>query len=115
MSHHYSGPQFGFARGDARLDLTDFFAFPKPNDNLSSILIMNVHPSTLFKSDERTTSIPFAPNALYEFRIDANNDDRAELTYQLTFSEFGPQGQTGVLRSVQEGGAAKTLIENAPV
>ena len=27
MSHHYSGPEFGFPRGDARLDLTDLYAF----------------------------------------------------------------------------------------
>ena len=32
MSHHYSGPNFGFPRGDARLDFTDLYAFPKPND-----------------------------------------------------------------------------------
>ena len=30
MSHHYSGPNIGFPRGDARLDLTDLYAFPKP-------------------------------------------------------------------------------------
>ncbi len=30
MSHHYSGPEWGFPRGDARLDLTDLYAFPKP-------------------------------------------------------------------------------------
>jgi len=29
MSHHYSGPNIGFPRGDARLDLTDLYAFPK--------------------------------------------------------------------------------------
>ena len=45
MSHHYSGPDFGFPRGDARLDLTDLYAFPKPGDAGKSILIMNVHPS----------------------------------------------------------------------
>jgi hypothetical protein len=28
MSHHYSGPDFGFPRGDARLDLTDLYAGP---------------------------------------------------------------------------------------
>ncbi len=28
MSHHYSGPNIGFPRGDARLDLTDLYAFP---------------------------------------------------------------------------------------
>ena len=45
MSHHYSGPDFGFPHGDARLDLTDLYAFPKPGDAGKSILIMNVHPS----------------------------------------------------------------------
>ena len=38
MSHHYSGPDFGFPHGDARLDLTDLYAFPKPGD------IEQVHP-----------------------------------------------------------------------
>jgi hypothetical protein len=28
MSHHYSGPDFGFPHGDARLDFTDLYAFP---------------------------------------------------------------------------------------
>ena len=28
MSHHYSGPDSGFPHGDARLDLTDLYAFP---------------------------------------------------------------------------------------
>jgi hypothetical protein len=45
MSHHYSGPNIGFPRGDARLDLTDLYAFPKPGDPGKSIFIMNVHPS----------------------------------------------------------------------
>ena len=38
MSHHYSGPDFGFPHGDARLDLTDLYAFPKPGDPRKSIL-----------------------------------------------------------------------------
>ncbi len=45
MSHHYSGPDWGFPHGDARVDLTDLYAFPKPGDTGKSILIMNVHPS----------------------------------------------------------------------
>jgi hypothetical protein len=32
MSHHYSGPDWAFPRGDARLDLADLYAFPKPDD-----------------------------------------------------------------------------------
>ena len=40
MSHHYSGPDFGFPHGAARLDLTDLYAFPKPGDAGKSILIV---------------------------------------------------------------------------
>ena len=32
MSHHYSGPNLAFPRGDARLDFTDLYAFPKPGE-----------------------------------------------------------------------------------
>lgn len=32
MSHHASGPNFGFPRGDSRLDMTDLYAFTKPGD-----------------------------------------------------------------------------------
>jgi hypothetical protein len=39
MSHHYSGPDFGFPRGDARLDFTDLYAFPKPGNASKSILV----------------------------------------------------------------------------
>jgi hypothetical protein len=33
MSHHYSGPHLVFPRGDARLDFTDLYAFPKPGES----------------------------------------------------------------------------------
>jgi len=32
MSHHRSGLALGFPHGDARLDLTDVYAFGKPGD-----------------------------------------------------------------------------------
>ena len=41
MSHHYSGPDYGFPHGDARLDFTDLYAFPKPGDPAKSILIID--------------------------------------------------------------------------
>jgi hypothetical protein len=42
MSHHYRGPNIGFPRGDARLDLTDLYAFAKPGDpGKSSLSIKN--------------------------------------------------------------------------
>src|ERR1700732_1404278 len=55
MSHHYSGPDFGFPHGDARLDLTDLYAFPKPGEADKSILIMNVHPSAVVNPPGSTT------------------------------------------------------------
>ena len=68
MSHHYSGPNFGFPRGDARLDFTDLCTFPKPGDAGKSILIMNVHPSAGANPPGPTTTEPFALEALYSSR-----------------------------------------------
>ncbi len=45
MSHHYSGPDFAFPNGDARLNGTDIYVFPKPGDSSKTILIMDSHPS----------------------------------------------------------------------
>jgi hypothetical protein len=50
--------------GDARLDLTDLYAFPKPGDAGKSILIMNLHPSVGENPRGPTTAEPFAPEAL---------------------------------------------------
>jgi hypothetical protein len=85
MSHHYSGPQLGFPHGDARLDFSDLYAFPKPGDVGKSILIMNVHPSSSLEPPGPTTSIPFAPNAIYEFKIDTNGNNVADVTYRAVF------------------------------
>src|SRR2546427_7390208 len=72
MPNHYAGPDFGCPPGDARLDLTDLYAFPKPSEADKSILIMNVHPSAAVNPAGSTTREPFAPKALYELRIDTN-------------------------------------------
>ena len=74
MSHHYSDPNIGLPRGDARLDLTDLYAFPKPRDPDKSILVMNVHPSVGINPPGPTTSEPFAPKARYELKIDTDGD-----------------------------------------
>jgi hypothetical protein len=73
MSHHYSGPNIGFPHGDARLDLTDLYAFPKPEAPGKSVLIINVHPSVGIKPPEPTTAEPFASDALYELMIDTSS------------------------------------------
>jgi hypothetical protein len=63
-----------FPHGDARLDLTDPYAFPKPGDAGKSILIMNLHPSVGENPPGPTTVEPFAPEALCELKIDTDGD-----------------------------------------
>jgi len=86
MSHHASGPNFDFPRGDARLDMTDLYAFTKPGDPDKSILILNVHPSFRLDSPESTTSEPFKPSALYEVKVDTNGDAVADVCYSVQFA-----------------------------
>ena len=121
MSHHYSGPDFGFPKGDARLDLTDLYAFPKPGEVDKSILIMNVHPSAVVNPPGPTTAQPFSPEALYELKIDTDGDAVANITYAVRFSSSKDGSQTATLRRVEgthatgtnDGG--QTIVEAAPV
>src|SRR5882762_8704403 len=107
MSHHYSGPDFGFPHGDARLDLTDLYAFPKPSDADKSILIMNVHPSAVVNPPGSTTREPFASNALYELKIDTNGDAVADIAYRVRFSSPAEGMQTASVRRVEGARAAE--------
>src|SRR5260370_33575857 len=121
MSHHYSGPDFGFPQGDARLDFTDLYAFPKPGDPEKSILIMNVHPSAGENPPGPTSIEPFAPEALYELKIDTDGDAIADIAYRVRFSAFERAAQTAILRRVDGSQAAGTgdgvrvIVDRAPV
>src|SRR3989441_4395485 len=101
MSHHASGPNFGFPRGDARLDMTDLYAFLKPGDPSKSIIVLNVHPSFALSSPKPTTSEPFKPGALYEIKIDTNGDAIADICYSVQFAASEDGTQTATLRRVQ--------------
>lgn len=120
MSHHYSGPDFAFPHGDARLNFTDLYAFPKPGDAGKSIVIMNVHPSVGFNPAGPTTTEPFATEALYEVMIDTDGDVVVNLAYSVRFA--GSMGeQTATVRRIEgtrsdrTGNDGKSIIENAPV
>jgi len=121
MSHHYSGPDFGFPHGDARLDFTDLYAFPKPGDSAKSILIMNVHPSVGVNPQGPTTPEPFAPNGLHELKIDLDGDLVADLAYRIRFSSADDGTQVATVRRVRGAKAAGTgddgdvIVERAPV
>src|SRR5580698_2073723 len=101
MSHHYSGPALGFPHGDARLDLTDVYAFGKPGDASWSILVMNVHPSVSMEPCGPTRPDPFADKAVYELKIDTNGDAIADIAYRVRFSPFEAGVQTASLRRVR--------------
>jgi Domain of unknown function (DUF4331) len=101
MSHHASGPNFEFPRGDARLDMTDLYAFTKPGDLAKSIIALNVHPSFALHSPEPTTKEPFAPGALYELKIDTNGDVVADICYSIQFASSENGKQTATVRRLQ--------------
>src|SRR2546430_13508030 len=121
MSHHASGPNFGFPRGDARLDMTDLYAFTIPGDAGKSILVLNVHPSVAVNPPGPTTKEPFAPGALYEIKIDTDGDAIADLAYSVQFASSEDGKQTATLRRMQGERAAgvcddgAVLVEAAPV
>ncbi len=121
MSHHASGPNFGFPRSDARLDMTDLYAFPKPGDPSKSIIVFNVHPSFRLDSPEPTTSEPFKPGALYEFKIDTNGDAVTDICYSMQFAYSEDGKQTATVRRLQGVQAAgvgeegEVIVQQAPV
>src|SRR6266478_4121335 len=121
MSHHYSGPNFGFPQGDARLDFTDLYAFPKPGDTGKSILIMNVHPSAGENPAGPTTTEPFASEALYELKIDTDGDSAADIAYRVRFSTFEDGAQTAIVRRVDgpqatgTGDGGRVIVDGAAV
>lgn len=121
MSNHYSGPNFASPLGDARLDFTDLYAFPKPGDPSKSILIMDVHPSVGVNPPGPTTAEPFAPEALYEIMIDTNGDVVADIAYQVCFASSEGGAQTATLRRLEGAQAAATgeggqvIVEGGPV
>ena len=121
MSHHASGPNFGFPRGDARLDMTDLYAFTKPGDPDKSIIVLNVHPSFRLDSPEPTTKEPFAPGALYEIKVDTDCDAGADLGYSVQFASSQDGKQTATVRRLQGARAAgvgddgNVVVQGAPV
>src|SRR5436305_11351601 len=106
MSHHASGLNFGFPRGDARLDMTDLYAFTKPGDPAKSIIVLNVHPSFALNPPGPTTTEPFALGALYEVKVDTDGDGIADIAYSVQFSSSGDGEQTASMCGIQGVGAA---------
>src|SRR2546421_13017373 len=74
------------------LNITDFYAFQKPGDASKTVLIMNVNPMPPKLADS------FDSEAVYEFRIDTNDDAVADIAFRVTFSPYENGHQAATVR-----------------
>jgi len=122
MADHLDSPNLTSPAMDARVDITDIYAFQNPADRHKSILILNVNPLAPIHADE------FRHDARYELLIDNDGDARPDVRFSILFSrkKDGHQFAT-VRRRVRSDGAddggehdggdddADVVIERAPV
>ena len=92
MSDHLDAPGLKSPNMDARIDITDIYAFQKPGDATRSVLVFNVNPVAPTFADS------FAPEAVYELKVDTNGDAVAEIAYRFTFSPKEHDIQTATVR-----------------
>src|SRR5205085_8418052 len=98
-----------------KTDITDIYAFQKPGDPDTSILILNVNPLA------PTLATEFESNGLYQLKIDTDGDALAEIAFRIQFSPVknGKQWAT-VRRDVgsranKDQNTGEVIIKNAPV
>ena len=82
MSHHLDSP---LARADVRLDIADLYVFAGQS---GTVFVMNV--CTSLAGDIPTPG--FHPEALYEFRIDIDDDAVEDLTLRFRFDDRDSAG-----------------------
>lgn len=121
MADHLDAPGLTSPAMDARVDITDHFAFQKPGDPSRTILILNVNPLAPAHADE------FRHDALYETLVDNNGDARPDVAFRYRFTRKLDGGQFArVTRArfgetelvdghVHEELETETLVEHAPV
>jgi hypothetical protein len=97
MSNHYSAANLKFPGDDARLDFTDLFLFPSPDDPDKTVLITDFNPFTtgmsamppfLMKSE-------FHPDGIYRINIDGDGDAQTDAAFTFVFSDLKDGAQTG--------------------
>src|SRR6266700_993555 len=94
MSDHLDAPGLKPPNMDARVDICDIYVFQKPDDANTSVLVFNVNPVAPTFADS------FAPEAVYEVKVDTNADAVAEIAYRFTFSPKEQGMQTATIRRV---------------
>jgi Domain of unknown function (DUF4331) len=95
MADHLDAPGLTAPAMDTRVDITDHYAFQKPDDPSRTILILNVNPLA------PTHGADFRSDAVYETLVDTNGDAVAEIAFKYTFSPVNSSGNqfATVLRS----------------
>ena len=92
MADHLDAPGLMSPNMDARIDVTDIYAFQAPDDASRAVLILNVNPLA------PTLATAFSPDARYELKIDTDNDAVADITYRVRFSDSAEGPQTATVR-----------------
>src|ERR1700687_1112250 len=81
MADHLDAPGLMSPAMDARVDITDHYAFQKPADPHRTILILNVNPLAPTHANE------FRHDAVYETLVDTNGDAKPEIAFRYRFSQ----------------------------
>ena len=82
---------------------------------------MDVHPSVTVNPDGPTPTEPFAPEAIYELKVDTDGDAVADIAYRVRFSSSESGSQRATVRRVEGSDAAgtgesgQTVIQDAQV
>jgi len=121
MADHLDAPGLTSPAMDARVDITDHYAFQKPGDPHRSILILNVNPLAPSHADE------FRHDAVYETLVDTNGDAQPDIAFRYRFSrkengrQFARVSRVELQRELQDGHLeredddADLIVEHAPV
>src|SRR5205085_7108803 len=118
MADHLDAPDLTSPATDARVDITDHYAFQKPDSPDRTILILNVNPLA------PTHAAEFRSDAVYETLVDTNGDARPEVMFQYQFTPKNSDGEqfatvlrtdlTGNLQGAPTREATVSLANNAP-
>src|SRR5215471_18746663 len=121
MADHLDAPGLTSPAMDARVDITDHYAFQKPGDPHRTILILNVNPLAPTHADE------FRHGAVYETLVDTNGDAKPDIAFRYRFSrkengrQFARVSRVELKRELEDGHLerededADVIVEHAPV
>src|SRR3989442_3072982 len=97
LADHLDSPGLKSPNMDARVDITDVYAFAAQEEEEEfsrTALVLNVNPLTLASA--------FDPDAIYEVLVDTNADATPDITFKTQFSAVGSNGsqRATVVRAV---------------